>query len=137
MLRKDRGSRLKGINSLKSGRDLWGPNRRSNRATYPYSEPLSNRCFLISVVGRDPSESKASMICNGRATDTREKESPLPVYDPKVEGRYNGGELGRGLLGAGRAARHARTGPLGAGTGWLFTGIPCTIQKKWKPTRLV
>ncbi|PKI38544.1 hypothetical protein CRG98_041066 [Punica granatum] len=23
----------------------------------------------------------------GRATDTREKESPLPVYDPKVEGR--------------------------------------------------
>ncbi|PKI79451.1 hypothetical protein CRG98_000198 [Punica granatum] len=54
VLRKDEGSRLKGVNSLKSGGDLWGPNRRSNRATYPYSEPLSNMCFLKSVVVRDP-----------------------------------------------------------------------------------
>ncbi|PKI63281.1 hypothetical protein CRG98_016326 [Punica granatum] len=53
VLRKDEGSRLKGVNSLKSGGDLWGPNRRSNRATYPYSEPLSNLYFLKSVVGRD------------------------------------------------------------------------------------
>ncbi|PKI53607.1 hypothetical protein CRG98_025998 [Punica granatum] len=53
VLRKDGGSRLKGVNSLKSGGDLWGTNRRSNRATYPYSEPLSNLCFLKSVVGRD------------------------------------------------------------------------------------
>ncbi|PKI33697.1 hypothetical protein CRG98_045912 [Punica granatum] len=54
VLRKDEGSRFKGVNSLKSSGDLWGPNRRSNRATYPYSEPLSNLCFLKSVVGRDP-----------------------------------------------------------------------------------
>ncbi|PKI39219.1 hypothetical protein CRG98_040388 [Punica granatum] len=110
VLYKDGGSRLKGVNSLKSGGDLWGSTRLSNRATYPYSEPLSNLCFLISVVGRDPLVPKASMICNnfvssghacarlcnaawecppswGRATDPREKESPLPVYDLKVEGR--------------------------------------------------
>ncbi|PKI06864.1 hypothetical protein CRG98_049608, partial [Punica granatum] len=54
VLYKDGGSRLKGVNSLKSSWDFWGPNRRSNRATYPYSEPLSNLCFLKSVVGRDP-----------------------------------------------------------------------------------
>ncbi|PKI39933.1 hypothetical protein CRG98_039677 [Punica granatum] len=42
VLHKDGGSRLKGVNSLKSSGDLWGPNRRPNRATYPYSEPLSN-----------------------------------------------------------------------------------------------
>ncbi|PKI57550.1 hypothetical protein CRG98_022021 [Punica granatum] len=54
VLCNDGGSRLKGVNSLKSGGDLWGPNRRSNRATYPYSEPLSNLCFLKSVVGYDP-----------------------------------------------------------------------------------
>ncbi|OWM77468.1 hypothetical protein CDL15_Pgr016865 [Punica granatum] len=54
VLRKDGGSRLKGVNSLKSSGDLWGPNRRSNRATYLYSEPLSNLCFLKLVVGRDP-----------------------------------------------------------------------------------
>ncbi|PKI57544.1 hypothetical protein CRG98_022015 [Punica granatum] len=125
VLRKDRGSRLKGVNSLKLSGDLWGPNLRSNRATYPYSEPLSNMCFLKSVVGRDPQVPEASMICNVHARnkvspvespscahlnvvssghacarlnatrlgsvhlpgDTREKESPLPVYDPKVEGR--------------------------------------------------
>ncbi|PKI65043.1 hypothetical protein CRG98_014512 [Punica granatum] len=53
VLRKNGGSRLKGVNFLKSGGNLWGPNRRSNRATYPYSEPLSNPCFLKSIVGRD------------------------------------------------------------------------------------
>ncbi|PKI40923.1 hypothetical protein CRG98_038688 [Punica granatum] len=63
VLCKDGGSRLKGINSLKSDGDLWGPNRRSNRATYPYSEPLSNLCFLISAVECDPLVPKASMIC--------------------------------------------------------------------------
>ncbi|PKI40430.1 hypothetical protein CRG98_039178 [Punica granatum] len=54
VLRKDGSSQLKGVNSLKSGGDLWGPNQRYNCATYPYSEPLSNMCFLILVVGRDP-----------------------------------------------------------------------------------
>ncbi|PKI63412.1 hypothetical protein CRG98_016079 [Punica granatum] len=50
VLRKNGGSRLKGVSSLKSSGDLWGPNRRSNRATYPYSEPM----LLLPVVGRDP-----------------------------------------------------------------------------------
>ncbi|PKI41458.1 hypothetical protein CRG98_038157 [Punica granatum] len=30
----------------------------------------------------------------GRATDARERESPLPVYDPKVEGRESFGRIG-------------------------------------------
>ncbi|PKI36051.1 hypothetical protein CRG98_043562 [Punica granatum] len=30
----------------------------------------------------------------GRVTDAREKESPLPVYDPKVEGRGSFGRIG-------------------------------------------
>ncbi|PKI57867.1 hypothetical protein CRG98_021737 [Punica granatum] len=42
VLPKDGGSRLKGTNSLKSSGALLGPNRRFNRATYPYSEPLPN-----------------------------------------------------------------------------------------------
>ncbi|OWM70980.1 hypothetical protein CDL15_Pgr013161 [Punica granatum] len=33
----------------------------------------------------------------GRATDVREKESPLPVYDPKVEGRLVARVYGYGV----------------------------------------
>ncbi|PKI67464.1 hypothetical protein CRG98_012048 [Punica granatum] len=49
VLPKDGIPQFKGINSLKSGRDLWGLCRRPSRASYPYSEPLSNLCFLIPV----------------------------------------------------------------------------------------
>ncbi|PKI65189.1 hypothetical protein CRG98_014419 [Punica granatum] len=37
------GSRLKGVNSLKSSEDLWGPVRWHSRLDpFPYSEPLTN-----------------------------------------------------------------------------------------------
>ncbi|PKI62774.1 hypothetical protein CRG98_016833 [Punica granatum] len=39
-------------------------------------------CALCNAAWECPSS-------RGRATDTREKESPLPVYDPKVEGRVS------------------------------------------------
>ncbi|PKI66115.1 hypothetical protein CRG98_013473 [Punica granatum] len=44
VLFRDGGPRLKGVNSLKSGKALWGPNPQSNRTTYPYSDPLSIMC---------------------------------------------------------------------------------------------
>ncbi|PKI61485.1 hypothetical protein CRG98_018122 [Punica granatum] len=42
-LTRDGGSRFKGINSLKSSEDLWGPVRwQSLLDPFPYSEPLTN-----------------------------------------------------------------------------------------------
>ncbi|PKI49447.1 hypothetical protein CRG98_030179 [Punica granatum] len=42
-LTRDGGSRFKGINSLKSSEDLWGPVRwQSQLDPFPYSEPLTN-----------------------------------------------------------------------------------------------
>ncbi|PKI45278.1 hypothetical protein CRG98_034328 [Punica granatum] len=46
----------------------------------------------------------------GRATDAREKESPLPVYDPKVEGRLIG-NLPNTLVYGFRAVGMAISGP--------------------------
>ncbi|PKI71923.1 hypothetical protein CRG98_007691 [Punica granatum] len=120
VLSRDGGSRLKGMNSSKSRGALWGPNRRSNRATYPYSEPLSSLCSYNrswDATHRSPVESPScahpnfflsghacTPPCNaaweclpsyGRATDAREKESPLHVYDSKVEGPINCSGLGQ------------------------------------------
>ena len=67
VLRKDGGSRLKGVNSLKSSGDLWGPNRRSNCATYPYSEPLFNLCSYYRSWDATHRYLEASMICNACA----------------------------------------------------------------------
>ncbi|PKI58307.1 hypothetical protein CRG98_021313 [Punica granatum] len=42
-LTRDGGSRYKGVNSLKSSEDLWGPVRWHSRLDpFPYSEPLTN-----------------------------------------------------------------------------------------------
>ncbi|PKI69526.1 hypothetical protein CRG98_010101, partial [Punica granatum] len=42
-LTRDGGSRFRGINSLKSSEDLWGPVRWQSRLDpFPYSEPLTN-----------------------------------------------------------------------------------------------
>ncbi|PKI78860.1 hypothetical protein CRG98_000721 [Punica granatum] len=42
-LTRDGGSRYKGVNSLKSSEDLWGPIRWHRRLDpFPYSEPLTN-----------------------------------------------------------------------------------------------
>ncbi|PKI70816.1 hypothetical protein CRG98_008783 [Punica granatum] len=42
-LTRDGGSRFKGVNSLKSSEDLWGPVRWQSRLDpFPYSEPLTN-----------------------------------------------------------------------------------------------
>ncbi|PKI68275.1 hypothetical protein CRG98_011355 [Punica granatum] len=74
------GPRLKGVNSSKSSKNLWGPNRWHSRLDpFPYSEPLTN---LASYFGaRGISDEECSPF-RGRATDPREKESPLTVYDP-------------------------------------------------------
>ncbi|PKI40747.1 hypothetical protein CRG98_038858 [Punica granatum] len=57
--------------------------------------PFCDRCPEQLIRGNGKSRMRAPK-CNaawecppfwGRATDAREKESPLPVYDPKVEGR--------------------------------------------------
>ncbi|PKI70452.1 hypothetical protein CRG98_009155 [Punica granatum] len=51
-LTRDGGSRLKGVNSLKSSEDLWGPVRWHNRLDpFPYSEPLTNLASYIGARG--------------------------------------------------------------------------------------
>ncbi|PKI74230.1 hypothetical protein CRG98_005351 [Punica granatum] len=104
----DGGSRLKGVNSSKSSGALWGPNRRSNRATYPYSEPHSNLCSyhrswdathsgVAKLYGPECglSSGPACALLDrlawecppswGCVTDSREKESPLIIL--RSEGR--------------------------------------------------
>ncbi|PKI47796.1 hypothetical protein CRG98_031812 [Punica granatum] len=124
-LTMDGGSRLKGVNSLKSSEDLWGPVRWHSRLDpFPYSEPLTNLDSYIGArgisdktrkqaTGNEPEPSKcpqwsrqavrtrissrrgthaqslrdAAWECppsRGRATDTREKESPLAILRPEV-----------------------------------------------------
>ncbi|PKI34665.1 hypothetical protein CRG98_044944 [Punica granatum] len=51
-LTRDGGSRLKGVNSLKSSKDLWGPVRWHSRLDpFPYSEPLTNLASYIGARG--------------------------------------------------------------------------------------
>ncbi|PKI36169.1 hypothetical protein CRG98_043440, partial [Punica granatum] len=48
----DGGSRLKGVNSLKSSEDLWGPVRWHSRLDpFPYSEPLTNLASYFGARG--------------------------------------------------------------------------------------
>ncbi|PKI58159.1 hypothetical protein CRG98_021447 [Punica granatum] len=48
----DGGSRLKGVNSLKSSEDLWGPVRwHSQLDPFPYSEPLTNLASYFGARG--------------------------------------------------------------------------------------
>ncbi|PKI59189.1 hypothetical protein CRG98_020418 [Punica granatum] len=52
LLTMDGGSRLKGLNSLKSSEDLWGPIRwHSQLDPFPYSEPLTNLASYIGARG--------------------------------------------------------------------------------------
>ncbi|PKI69593.1 hypothetical protein CRG98_010006 [Punica granatum] len=49
---RDGSSRIKGVNSLKSSRALWGPIRWQTRLEpFPYSESLSNPSFLLVACG--------------------------------------------------------------------------------------
>ncbi|PKI58158.1 hypothetical protein CRG98_021446 [Punica granatum] len=92
MLSMDGGSRLKGVKSLKSSEDLWGPVRwHSLLDSFPYSEPLTNIASYFGARGISDEGTNARSLRNaaweyppsrGRATDAREKESPLTVYDP-------------------------------------------------------
>ncbi|PKI34185.1 hypothetical protein CRG98_045423, partial [Punica granatum] len=51
-LTRDGGSRLEGVNSLKSSEDLWGPVRWHSRLDqFPYSEPLTNLASYIGARG--------------------------------------------------------------------------------------
>ncbi|PKI31881.1 hypothetical protein CRG98_047728, partial [Punica granatum] len=46
------GLRYKGVNSLKSSEDLWGPVRWHSRLDpFPYSEPLTNLASYIGARG--------------------------------------------------------------------------------------
>ncbi|PKI74114.1 hypothetical protein CRG98_005493 [Punica granatum] len=48
----DGGSRLKGVNSLKSSEDFWGPVRWHSRLDpFPYSEPLTNIASYFGACG--------------------------------------------------------------------------------------
>ncbi|OWM77768.1 hypothetical protein CDL15_Pgr012470 [Punica granatum] len=65
VLSMDGGSRLKGVNSLKSSEDLWGPVRWHSRLDpFPYSEPLTNLASYFGARGISDKALKASMICN-------------------------------------------------------------------------
>ncbi|PKI73228.1 hypothetical protein CRG98_006363 [Punica granatum] len=77
VLSMDGGSRLKGVNSLKSSEDLWGPIRWHSRLdSFPYSEPLTN---LASYFGaRGISDEKA---INKHASKQKES-SPNPLDIP-------------------------------------------------------
>ncbi|PKI75889.1 hypothetical protein CRG98_003723 [Punica granatum] len=51
-LTRDGGSRYKGVNSLKSSEDLWGPVRWHSRLDpFPYSEPLTNLASYFGARG--------------------------------------------------------------------------------------
>ncbi|PKI72889.1 hypothetical protein CRG98_006757 [Punica granatum] len=76
VLSMDGGSRLKGVNSLKSSEDLWGPVRWHSRL-YPflYSEPLTN---LASYFGaRGISDEKA--INKHASKQTKSSPNPLAI----------------------------------------------------------
>ncbi|PKI50892.1 hypothetical protein CRG98_028720 [Punica granatum] len=85
VLRKDGGSRLKGVNSLKSGGDLWGPNRRSNQSpscAHPNFVSLGLACASLNATWL------GSVHLPGDARRTHVRRSRhLPFYDSKVEGR--------------------------------------------------
>ncbi|PKI64509.1 hypothetical protein CRG98_015072 [Punica granatum] len=69
-LTRDGGSRLKGVNSLKSSEDLWGPVRWHSRLDpFPYSEPLTN---LASYIG-------ARGMSDKQARQARTSPNPLSV----------------------------------------------------------
>ncbi|PKI75963.1 hypothetical protein CRG98_003621 [Punica granatum] len=86
------GSRLKGVNSLKSSVDLWGLVRwHSLLDPFPYSEPLTNLASYFGV--RGISNEKA--INEDASKQTRSSPNPLsmsPVEspscaDPNVDSR--------------------------------------------------
>ncbi|PKI64869.1 hypothetical protein CRG98_014736 [Punica granatum] len=76
VLSMDGGSRLKGVNSLKSSKDLWGLVRWHSRLDpFPYSEPLTN---LASYFGsRGISDEKA--INKHASKQTESSPNPLAV----------------------------------------------------------
>ncbi|PKI71822.1 hypothetical protein CRG98_007761 [Punica granatum] len=105
------GSRLKGVNTLKSSEDLWGPIRWHSRLDpFPYSEPLTNLTSYFCVRGISDEQTNEiepepikyvpsgvaklygpnCRLSSGPACallDHAAWELPLLVYDPRVEGR--------------------------------------------------
>ncbi|PKI66792.1 hypothetical protein CRG98_012798 [Punica granatum] len=72
-LTRDGGSRYKGVNSLKSSEDLWGPVRWHSRLDpFPYSEPLTN---LVSYLG-------ARGISDKKHASKQAESSPNPLSVP-------------------------------------------------------
>ncbi|PKI60725.1 hypothetical protein CRG98_018886 [Punica granatum] len=89
-LTMDGGSRLKGVNSLKSSGDLWGPVRWHSRLDlFPYSEPLTNLASYIGARGISDKQTRlGSVHLPGDVRRAHVRRSRhLPFYDPKVEGR--------------------------------------------------
>ncbi|PKI41864.1 hypothetical protein CRG98_037734 [Punica granatum] len=92
----DGGSPSGVVTSPKQSEDRWGPVRWQSRLDpFPYSEPPSNLASYwlpvgFSSVGLHARDRIAQLACvhlpGERVTNTREKASPLPVYNPKVEG---------------------------------------------------
>ncbi|PKI46857.1 hypothetical protein CRG98_032753 [Punica granatum] len=82
-LTMDGGSRLKGVNSLKSSEDLWGPVRWHSRLDpFPYSEPLTN---LVSYIGARGISDKISGKRRKAVNKQASKQtglSPNPLKSP-------------------------------------------------------
>ncbi|PKI68019.1 hypothetical protein CRG98_011615 [Punica granatum] len=91
MLPRVGAPRIKGINFLKSDGILFKTNEiEPEPSKYPQWSRQALRTPILSHRGRIHALSHvlgASTFPWGRVTDTHENESPLTVYDPKVEGR--------------------------------------------------
>ncbi|PKI56026.1 hypothetical protein CRG98_023585, partial [Punica granatum] len=88
VLSMDGGSRLKGVNSLKSNEDLWGPVRWHSRLDpFPYSEPLTNLASYFGARGISDKWSRQAVCTrilsrrgtHARAYTTRLGSIHLPV----------------------------------------------------------
>ncbi|PKI62003.1 hypothetical protein CRG98_017589 [Punica granatum] len=87
-LPRDGGSRLKGVNSLKLSKDLWGPVRWHSRLNpFPYSEPLTNLAFYIGARGMSDKAMRAQRLGVGsdRSNDFQGNRSVLTVFDGPIE----------------------------------------------------
>ncbi|OWM84513.1 hypothetical protein CDL15_Pgr000953 [Punica granatum] len=67
VLRKNGGSRLKGVNFLKPAGFFSRPKRQSNYAPYPYFELLSNLCSYYRSWDTTHRYLEANVICNACA----------------------------------------------------------------------
>ncbi|PKI44692.1 hypothetical protein CRG98_034917 [Punica granatum] len=82
-LTRDGGSRLKGVNSLKLGEDLWGPVRWHSRLDpFPYSEPPTNLASYIGARGMSDKISGKRRKAVNKQVSKQTGLSPNPLDVP-------------------------------------------------------